>query len=247
MKKIFIAAAVSVLFAGPAFAGPTLPSGVSASTGGGAGVANTISGSFTSFNGGSSESQAFNSQSASVSSTAAISKSGVATTSGTIANAGSAYGWNLSTGTGVGSAISNGSADANTGENTKVSGGSSSGNITLVSGNSIVAGTNQGGAVGSAEGGSYTTSLSSTSGTDVSKSTGTTSTTSISSTLEGDVWGATATTLGSGLTVGGTPLSDPSTIAVSTNGGFNFNGNITTGEGANGTLTNDTTTGNSSD
>jgi len=239
MNKLLIVAAVSTMFASSAFAVSVIPAGVSASVGGGAGVANTISGSFNTFNGGSSESQAFNSQSSAVTSTAGISKSGVATTSGTIANSGSAYGWNLSTGTGIGSAISNGSADANVGENTAVNGGSSTGNEVLVSSNSIVAGKNQGGAVGSAEGGSFTASLSSTTDLgDVSKSTGSTSTTSVSSTLTGDAWGATATTQGSGLTVGGTNLSDPSTITVTANGGFNFGGAVTTGEGANGTLVN---------
>jgi hypothetical protein len=236
LKKIIIAAAISTLFANASFAAPPV---VTVGAGGGVGISNTISGGFSVANGGSSESQAMNSQAATATSTSTLGANSAAISGATTTTA-SSFAWNISNGGGAGNAASMGSSGANASGFTTVNGGGGSGNLTNVTNDNLVVGSNQGGWTASMSGGSLGSSQASTlmsSSAEPDDITATqTSSVGVSSTLNGDVWGAT----GSGvLTVDGTALNAPNVSNVTASGSFNANGAIVTGEAANATLTND--------
>src|SRR5260370_41398243 len=104
MKKIIIAAAISTLFANASFATPPV---VTVGAGGGVGISNTISGGFSVANGGSSESQAMNSQAATATSTFPLRADSAAILGATTTTARS-FAWKISNGGGGGKAAPRG-------------------------------------------------------------------------------------------------------------------------------------------
>jgi hypothetical protein len=229
MKKSILVAALFSVFAGSAFAGGSAPNAVTSSGFNNVNLNNTVTGSVTVVNGGFSESQATNTETATgmVGSSIATGKSSLngqnANTqtvgvTGSTSLSSSSTAWNVSSGNANGNASSFGGVGSVVGGNNVIPNvATGSGYTGVGSTNSITANTNQGGYTASTASSDFGTSQTYTSAAN---------SVSVSSTLTGD---ATASNASGAMVVNGVTLNIPTSISIGDSATFTATGTDATG------------------